>query len=300
MLVLSHNKREATLRCLASVARLRYRPREVVVVDNASTDGSADAVADTNPGVRLVRSTRNLGAAGGRNLGIRWVAEHLPYAYLLFLDDDTVVDQRLADELVAGLRANPSAGLATPKAFRTGAPGIIASAGGMHVRLARASILDIGGGEPDRGQYDQPRTVDSCVGFAVLARREVIERVGGFDEGFNPYGWEEVDWSLRVRQAGYTIQYVPGAIAEHAGGTMGRGHRVEAYERRRYANFVRLMRRHGSALDWVGFAVAMPAGTFRLLLGHARRGDWRMLWTGVAGLFDDWRARRAGTRGQVR
>jgi GT2 family glycosyltransferase len=291
-LVLSHNKREATLRCVESVARLRYRPLEVVVVDNGSTDGTAGAIAAAHPGVRLVRSGVNLGAAGGRNHGLAWIRAHVPFAYVLFLDDDATVDERLLDELVAALRATPAAGMATPKAYRTAAPGILASAGGMHVRLARASIVDIGGGEPDQGQYETPRTVDSCVGFAVLARREAVERVGGFDEAFNPYGWEEVDFSLRLRKAGYDIVYVPTAVAYHAGGVVGRGHRVAAYERRRIANFVRLMHRHATAADWLSAAAFLPGAGMRLVFRYARRRDWKMLWAGVAGLMDDLRGRR--------
>lgn len=292
MLVLSHNKREASLRCLASVARLRYRPREVVVVDNGSTDGSADAVARAHPEVHLVRSATNLGAAGGRNLGLRWAAGRFAHRYVLFLDDDTVVDERLADELVAALRRAPGAALATPKAYRAGAPGVLASAGGMRVRLWRASITDLGGGEVDRGQFDTEGAagagaVDSCTGFAVLARREALERIGGFDEGFNPYGWEEVDLSLRLRRAGYGIVYAPRAVVEHAGGRVGRGHRVAAYERRRIANFVRLMRRHARPLDWVGLALALPVRLAGFVLGYARRGEWAMLRAAWAGLVDD-------------
>src|SRR5262245_16665354 len=203
VLVLSHNKRDAALNCLDSVARLRYEPRQIIVVDNGSEDGSADAIARAHPEICLVRNPTNLGAPGGRNLGIRWIAKRFDYRYLLFLDDDASVDERLADELVAALQADPRAGLATPKAYRMGMPGVIASAGGMRVRLWRGSIVDLGAGEVDRGQYDQPRAVDSCVGFTVLARRDVLERVGGFDEAFNPYGWEEVEFSLRVRRAGY-------------------------------------------------------------------------------------------------
>jgi GT2 family glycosyltransferase len=292
VLILSHNKRAATLACLESVARLRYRPRHVVVVDNGSTDGTADAVAAGHPGVRLVGSPRNLGAAGGRNLGISYIREHLEFGYILFLDDDALVHERLADELVAALESHPDAALATPKAYRAGAPGVIASAGGMRVRLGRGSITDIGGGERDQGQYDRGGTVDACVGFAVLARREAIERVGGFDDAFNPYGWEEVDWSLRIRAAGYTIRYVPAAVAEHAGGIAGRGERIAAYERQRYANFLRLVRRHGSMLDWITLSLLAPLRLAQVLWGHARRNDWHMLWTGLRGLIDGGAGRR--------
>src|SRR5207342_3252499 len=64
-----------------------------------------------------------------------------------------------------------------------------------------------GSGEPDAGQFERSETVEACVGYTVLARRETIERCGGFDDAYNPYGWEEVEWSLRIRAAGFTIRY---------------------------------------------------------------------------------------------
>jgi GT2 family glycosyltransferase len=278
VLVLSYNKREHTLRCLQSVRSLDYAPREVIVVDNGSTDGSADLVATEFPEVHLVRSERNLGAAGGRNLGIRWAGEHLPYHYLLFLDDDTVVDAELASELVQELRRHPDAGLVTPKAFRTGSGRTLASAGGMRVRLGSASIIDIGAGELDAGQFDTPRRVDACVGFAVLARREALERTGGFDDRYNPYGWEEVDFSLRMREQGYGIYYAPKAICWHAGGTPGRGRRVLAYERGKIANYWRLMTRHATPGEWVSFLAVLPFQGPRLIWAQLRglvgKRDW--------------------------
>jgi GT2 family glycosyltransferase len=258
VIVLSHNKRSQTLRCLESVRRLRYRPLEVVVVDNASSDGTADAVAVEYPEVHIVRSPVNRGAAGGRNLGIESATPRFTPAYLLFLDDDSVVDESLAGQLVAVMQQDQRVGLATPKAYRFGTRDVIASAGGMRVRLGQGSITDIGAGARDVGQFEQGGLVESCVGFAVLARREAMERCGGFDESYNPYGWEEVDLSLRVRKAGYTIRYVPGAICWHAGGTPGRGRRVLRYERGKIVNYLRLMRRHAAKREWLGFLAVLP------------------------------------------
>src|SRR3954468_16097706 len=119
-LVLSFNKREHTLRCLESIGRQTYPLPHVIVVDNCSADGSADAIARRFPQIHLVRSPRNLGAAGGRNLGIRWLNDHVPYNALLFLDDAPLVDYRMADELLAEMRRHPDAGMVTPKGYRAG------------------------------------------------------------------------------------------------------------------------------------------------------------------------------------
>jgi GT2 family glycosyltransferase len=286
VLVLSHDKRTETLRCLDSVARLRYRPRDVIVVDNGSSDGSADAIALAHPEVHLVRSAVNLGAAGGRNLGIREAGQRFAYDYLLFLDDDTVVEERLADELVTALRADPAAGVATPKAYRLGQPAVIASAGGMRVRLGRGVIADVGAGEVDRGQFDRAGPVDAAAGFALLARREVLMAVGGFDEGYNPYGWEEVDFSLRVRKAGFAIRYVPSAVVHHAGGSPGRGRGVAVYERGKSLNFLRLMRTYASPLEWAGFVLAAPVRAGRVLLRQVARGEWQAARARVSGFVE--------------
>jgi GT2 family glycosyltransferase len=286
IIVLSFNKREATLRCLESVRRLHYRPREVLCVDNGSADGSADAVASAFPEVHLFRSPVNLGAAGGRNLGIRLAGERFAYEYALFLDDDAIAGERLADELIAALEADPASAVATPKAFRGEAGDTLASAGGMRVRLGRGSISDIGAGARDAGQYDRSVTVDACAGFAMLARRDAIERTGGFDDAYNPYGWEEVDFSLRIRANGATIRYAPAAVCWHGGGTPGRGVRVTEYERGKAANYLRLMRRHATAAEWLGFLAVVPVRGLRLAGTRVRDGDWRILLAHARGLVE--------------
>jgi GT2 family glycosyltransferase len=270
VVVLSYNKRDQTLRCLESVRRLRYRPLEVLVVDNASSDGSAEAVAAEYPEVDLLRSPVNRGASGGRNLGAAYAKDRFDPAYLLFLDDDAVVHEHLAGELVAVMREDPGVGLATPKAYRFGTRDVIASAGGMRVRLGRGAITDIGAGARDVGQFERGGMVESCVGFTVLARYEALERCRGFDESYNPYGWEEVDLSLRIRNAGYTIQYAPGAICWHAGGTPGRGRRLLRYERGKIVNYLRLMRRHATAREWLTFLALLPLRAAQLVAAQIK------------------------------
>jgi GT2 family glycosyltransferase len=223
------------------------------------------------------------------------VRERFAYRYLLFLDDDALADEHLADELATALRQDPAAGLVTPKAYRTETPDVIASAGGMRVRLGRGSITDIGAGERDLGQYERGRTVDSCAGFAVLARREALERCGGFDDAYNPYGWEEVDLSLRLRAAGYTIRYVPTAVCWHAGGAHGRGERVAGYERGKAANYLRLMRRFATPGQWLAFLTFVPVRGVRLAGMVLRDRNWRIVLEHARGIVEG--LRRGGTRG---
>jgi len=239
---------------LASLVAQAHRPLELVLFGNGAPLPAPEWVREH--GVTLVTgsSERNLGVAGGRNAASALATGDA----LLFLDDDAVVDERLAGELVAIMRDDPGVGLATPKAYRFGTRDVIASAGGMQVRLGRGSITDIGAGARDVGQFEKSGTVESCVGFTVLARWEALERCQGFDERYNPYGWEEVDLSLRIREAGYTIKYAPTAVCWHAGGTPGRGRRLARYERGKIVNYLRLMRRHATAGEWLTFLAIMP------------------------------------------
>ena len=237
------------------------------MVDNGSSDGSADAVAAAYPEAHLVQSPVNTGAAGGRNLGARCADERFAYAYLLFLDDDVLVHERLADERW------------WRSARRKGRGG---HAEGVSHRLRKHHRLGRRDASPTRarfdyrhrrgrqrlGQFGRSGTVDSCVGFTMAARREAFHRCGGFDEAYNPYGWEEVDLSLRMREAGYTIRYAPAALCWHAGGTPGRGARVAEYERGKVANYLRLMRRHATPAQWLTFLMILPFRALRLIGMH--------------------------------
>jgi GT2 family glycosyltransferase len=163
----------------------------------------------------------------------------------------------------------------------------------MRVRLWRGSVAGIGAGARDEGQFDEPAITDACVAFAFLLRREALAQVGGFDENYNPYGWEEVDLSLRVREAGYHIRYVPTAIAYHAGSATGRGHHLPGYERAKAANYPRLLRRHATPLERLAFMLLLPLRALPLVATAARRGEWWRMREGVAGLL-------AGIRGSQR
>ena len=124
---------------------------------------------------------------------------------------------------------------------------------------------------------------------------KALEQCLGFDEAYNPYGWEEVDLSLRMREAGYTIRYVPSAVCWHAGGTPGRGTHVAEYERGKVANYFRLMRRHASAAEWLTFLAVLPLKGARLLGAQLQSGNWRVARAQAVGLLEGMgRRRRAG------
>ena len=91
----------------------------------------------------------------------------------------------------------------TAKAFGRKSDKVLLAAGGMGFNAYTGSAWDVAAGEPDSGQHDRPRDVQACPGYAMFVSAAVVERIGGFDDGFNPYGWEDVDFSLRARRSGF-------------------------------------------------------------------------------------------------
>lgn len=281
IVVLNHNKKNDVLACLASVSRLTYRPFEVVVVDNASTDGSQEAIRKAFPGCHLVESGSNVGASRGRNLGVEYAERNLAFDYVMFLDDDAEVTADSLSVCIDGLSLDERTGIVCGKTYIRANSDILMSTG-IRVRLSAASVYDIGSGEADLGQYDEPRTVDACGGFAFVIRRSLFGQLRGFDAAYSPYGWEEVDLCLRAKELGFRTSYLPTAVFSHKGTRQGRPS-VPAYELNKARNFVTLLKRHASLAEQASCAAWIPVRASRLLWKFVQRGEASLILMHVRG-----------------
>jgi len=191
---------------LAGLAALQPPRPEVVIVDNASRDGSADLVARMLPWARLVRSRRNLGFAGGSNAGARATDADV----LLFLNPDTIPPSDLVAPLLAALD-EPGVGVVGAKLVFP--DGRIQSAGGVLGPDGHGAHR--GWGEPDDGRWDAPADVDYVPGAALAIRRDVFWRLGGFDEGYFPGFYEDTELCVRARAAGLRVRWLPRPVIPH-------------------------------------------------------------------------------------
>jgi GT2 family glycosyltransferase len=208
--VLNWNGGDDTLAALGSL-----REVETICVDNGSTDGSAERVAERFPEVELLRTGDNLGFSGGNNVGIRRALER-DADWVLLLNNDAVADPALPAALEAAARQRPDAGVLACKVYFAEPPDTLMYAGGsVRLRLGYWGRQD-GFGERDDGSFDRVRDVDRATGAAMAVSREALVRAGLLDEQLFAYA-EDAEWCLRIARAGLAVVFVPGATVRHVG-----------------------------------------------------------------------------------
>ena len=184
---------------------------EVIVVDNASTQDEATELEKRYPLIIVIRSDKNLGFAGGNNLGIQ--AAH--GKYLFFLNNDTLLPQPSSLSLLINrLASSDQIGMVCPKIKFSWGDHRIQYAGYTPLSKITLRNKSIGFGEQDNGQYDTPHPTPYAHGAAMMVKREIIEKVGMMPECYFLY-YEELDWSMMIRRAGYEIWYEPACTIFH-------------------------------------------------------------------------------------
>ena len=221
-IIVTYNTREMTLDCLRSLlADTQDLEHEIFIVDNASTDGTLDAIRKDFPPVRIIANTENKGFGAANNQAMRIATGK----YFLLLNSDAFPKPGAIPTLIKELESQPAVALIGPKllnpddsmqlsCFKFPSP---ARAWLENTWLAtvfsRNQIL----GDYRHWPHDTARCVDWLIGACMLLRREVYEQVGGFDERFFMYA-EESDWQLRKQKAGHKIAFTPHAQVMHLAG----------------------------------------------------------------------------------
>lgn len=183
---------------------------EVIVVDNASKQDEASIISERYPQVKVVRSSKNLGFAGGNNLGIK----EAKGKYILLINNDTYFMDFNIDSLIERLESSDKIGIVCPKLRFAWDNNPIQYAG--YTPLSNITLRNkaIGFGEEDNGQYNTAHLTPYAHGAAMLIKRKAIEKVGLMPECYFLY-YEEIDWSMMFTRAGYEIWYAPSCTVYH-------------------------------------------------------------------------------------
>jgi GT2 family glycosyltransferase len=207
IVIVSYNAKQKLMVCLESLCRSLPADCDLVIVDNASAEGNADAIAERFPDVKLIRSAINLGFAGGCNLGAR----HTRSRSLVFVNPDTEVEPGWVEALVAPLEADDRTGLTTAQILLMSDPQRL-NVCGCNVHLTGLTLCR--GMGRLRDSYRQRQPVAAISGAAFAIRAELFERLGGFDEEMFLY-LEDTDLSWRARLNGWQTIYTPDSVVLH-------------------------------------------------------------------------------------
>jgi GT2 family glycosyltransferase len=259
VVVLTWNGRERLPLSLGSLVDLEGE-FEVLVVDNGSSDGSAELARQLCPRAHLLRNDVNLGFAAGNNRGIRYALER-GASHVAVINDDMKLDPGWLGALVDDGRRNPAAGIWGGMILFLDRPDVVNSAGISVDWMLRVRERGFGRPRVELGEL-KASSARAVTGGAMLVARCVFERIGGFDARLFAY-YEDYDFCLRARRASFDVRFVPTALSYHVfAGTLGEHHPMRRYFLAR--NQMIMVGRYARA--WK--AIPLLAGTtlFRILL----------------------------------
>lgn len=288
VVIVNWNDLENTRDCLKSLLNQRYRDLEIIVIDNGSKDGSADLLQEEFQGLTIIRLSENTGFVGGNNYGIR-IGLKRKCSYFLLLNNDTVVDSNLIGEMIKVTSSNPRCGIVTPKIYYFEKPNRIQSAGSLFSLWSGIAQMR-GRKNLDYGQFDKVEEVPYGSGCALLIKTELINSIGLMDEVFFAYA-EDIDWSIRARNAGYSILYAPLAKVWHKedfGWRKKHNQSLRFYLSSR--NGLLLMHKHGKWFQWFSFVPNYLINWIgRFIIIAIFRKDGRSALAALEGIIGFWR-----------
>ncbi|MEI7826509.1 MAG: glycosyltransferase family 2 protein [Euryarchaeota archaeon] len=330
IIILNWNNWKDTTECLESVYQIDYPCFDIIVVDNASQDGSIEKIEEycngelipksnffeyghknkpviiskytknesetltladkrgdklaSNRKLTIVSNDKNYGFAEGCNTGIRFAVRN-GSSYVVLLNSDTVVDPQFLLELVGLAEMDPTHGFVGPKVYYydyDGRDDVINSVGGRLV-MRKGATNQIGIGQIDQGQFDIPMELDYVEGSCLLTRAEVIRDIGLLDPAYFTY-WEEADWCIRGRKAGYKAVYAPKSRIWHKVAASNVGLKNEYYRTRNAFWFLKKHASRGEYLSFFLYFFLFRIYFFTILL--LIDGDFQKLTYFYKGVFD--------------
>ena len=240
--------------CLKSLLKLEYDNYDIVVIDNNSNDGSYEYVVENYNTIKVIRNSKNLGYSKGFNVGINYAIENKA-DYVLIVNNDTSIGRKALKKLVETAESDQKIGFVTGKVMSLFDRKTIQTAGRRNDNL-RLVGNHIGAGIEDQGQFNGIKDFDFVDDIFLLVKKEVLDKVGGYDEDFF-LQFEEADWCCRVKRAGFRIVYNSKAIIWHGGSLSSGGDVNSTYAFFRPKNIIIFMKKNSP-----------PSHFFKFLLNY--------------------------------
>lgn len=251
------------------------------MVDNASKEDEASIIAKCYPQVKTIRSDKNLGFAGGNNLGIKTAKGK----YLFLINNDTIFKEFNVQVLIDRLESSPNIGMVCPKICFAWENNPIQFAGYTPLSTITVRNKAIGYGEEDKGQYDIPRATPYAHGAAMMIKREAIDQVGLMPECFFLY-YEEIDWSMIFTRAGYEIWYEPAFTIYHKESqSTGQNSPLRTYYITR--NRLLLVKRNWQGIHkYLAYCYLSCIVAPRDIIKYLIKGKWSLSLATIKGIFN--------------
>ena len=270
IVICNYNKKNDALACIRSILESKFQDYDIYVVDNASTDGSAEAIRNAyGEQVTLLVNQENLGGSGGFNTGLR-AAFQKGYPYLMCVDNDALLDENAVGNLLAFLQEHPETGIAAAKIYHREAPDYVQQFGQkIDFENFCTDVTYLNAYED--GSMPEYVYTDAVAACALMIRRSVIEKIGFMPEENFLY-WDDTEWCYLCNRAGWKVASVGNAMALHA---MGAKKELENTFPTYYAwrNWLRFFMRYTEPGDWEAMAGTFLDSMFQIVYEGLHKGE---------------------------
>lgn len=249
IIVLNWNGKEDTIECFESLKHITYPNYEILLVDNGSTDDSIEFFREYYKNTIIISNGKNLGFAEGNNVAIR-KAINKGTDYVLLLNNDTVVDPSFLDELIDVAESDKKIGIVGPTIYNYNSLKI--QSAGLYFQWDKGKGRRLRYNEIDKGDFDHIIEVDYVSGCALLAKRELIEKIGYLNKYYFAY-WEETEWCIRARKQLYKVLYAPKSKIWHKGGCTSIRKSTGFQEYQLARNRFWFMKKHATKKQYLSF-----------------------------------------------
>ncbi|BCZ47099.1 glycosyl transferase [Clostridium gelidum] len=250
IIVINYNGYKDTIECVESLKKINYKNYKIIIVDNASTNNSIMYIKQSLKDCFIIELKENLGFASGNNAGIEYAIKN-GGEYVLLLNNDTIVESNFLENMIESFSDNRDIGIVGSKIMYYFNKNIIWYGGG-NFNWFKFIPTHYGMRELDKGQCDEQLEMDFMTGCCMLIKKEVFEKVGLLSEEYFMY-FEDADFCIKVKEAGYKIWYNPKAVIYHKVGSSGGGEESDFLIKWSTRNRILFMKKYKNKVNKLNF-----------------------------------------------